>query len=156
MSNSLQAQLPLSSIISCSLLKFMCIESVMLTNHLNLSHLLCLQSLPASISFCLQSLLASVSFSMSWHFTSGGQSIGASATVPPMNIQDWFITGLTGLISFLSEGLLRVSSSTTIWNHHSLVLSFLYDPNLTSIHDHWKNHSFNYMDLCWQSNVSSF
>ena len=39
---------------------------------------------------------------------------------------------------------------------NSLVLSFLYGPTLTSIHDYWKNHSFDYMDLCWQSNVSAF
>ena len=41
-------------------------------------------------------------------------------------------------------------------NIYSSVLSFLYSPTLTSIHDHWKNHSLDYMDLCWQSNVSAF
>ena len=39
---------------------------------------------------------------------------------------------------------------------NSLALSFLYSPTLTSIHDYWKNHSFDYMDLCWQSTVSAF
>ena len=39
---------------------------------------------------------------------------------------------------------------------NSWVLSFLYSPTLTSIHDHWKNHSLDWMDLCWQSNVSAF
>ena len=39
---------------------------------------------------------------------------------------------------------------------NSLVLSFLYSPTLTSIHDHWKNHNLDWMDLCWQSNVSAF
>ena len=39
---------------------------------------------------------------------------------------------------------------------NSLALSFLHSPTLTSIHDHWKNHSLDYMDLCWQSNVSAF
>ena len=39
---------------------------------------------------------------------------------------------------------------------NSLMLSFLYGPALTSIHDYWKNHSFDYKDLCWQSNVSAF
>ena len=48
-------------------------------------------------------------------FASGGQSIGASATVLPMNIQNWFPLGLTGLISLQSKGLSRVFSSTTIW-----------------------------------------
>ena len=38
----------------------------------------------------------------------------------------------------------------------SLVLSLLYDPTLTSVHDYWKIHSFDYMDLCWQSDVSAF
>ena len=39
---------------------------------------------------------------------------------------------------------------------NSLALSFLYSPTLTSIHDYWKNHSFDYTDFCWQSNVSAF
>ena len=67
----------------------------------------------------LQSFPASGSFQMSQFFTSGGQSIGASAlaSVLPMNIQDWFPLGLTGLISLLSKGLSRVFSSTTVWKH---------------------------------------
>ena len=70
-------------------------------------------------SSCLQSFPASGSFLMSLLFTSGGQSIGASASasVPPMNIQGWFPLGLTGLISLLSEGLSRVFSNTTVWKH---------------------------------------
>ena len=60
-------------------------------------------------SFCLQSFLTS-SFPMSWLFSSGGQSIGASAsaTALPMNIQGWFPLWLTGLISLQSKGLSRV------------------------------------------------
>ena len=71
-------------------------------------------------SFCLQSFLASGTFPMSLLFTSGGQSVGASASalVRPMNIQSWFPLGLTGLISLLSKGLSRVFSSTTIQKHH--------------------------------------
>ena len=67
-------------------------------------------------SFCLQSFPASGSFPVSRLFTSGGQSIGASASasVLPMNIQGWFPLGLTGLTSLLSKGLLRVFSRTTI------------------------------------------
>ena len=59
------------------------------------------------------------SFSMSWLFTSSGQSIraSASASILPMNIQGWFPLGLTGLISFLSKGLSRVFSSTRGWKH---------------------------------------
>ena len=63
---------------------------------------------------CLQSFPASESFPMSWLFASGDQNIGtsASASVLPMNIQDWFPLGLTGLISLLSDELSRVSNIT--------------------------------------------
>ena len=71
----------------------------------------------APFSSCLQSFPTSGSFLMCWLFTSGGQSIGASAVVLPMNIQGWFPLGSTGLISLLSKGLSRVFNSTTIWNH---------------------------------------
>ena len=57
------------------------------------------------------------SFSMSWLFASGGQSIGGSVSVLPMNIQGWFPLGLTGLIALLSKGLSRVFSSTTVQKH---------------------------------------
>ena len=68
-------------------------------------------------SSCLQSFPPSRSFLMSRLFTSGGQHIGASASVRPMNIQDWFPSGLTGLISLQSRGLSRVFSNTTVQNH---------------------------------------
>ena len=68
-------------------------------------------------SSCLQSFLASGSFPMSQFFASGGQSIGASASVFPMNIHDWFPLGLTGLISLLSKGLSRVFFNTTVQKH---------------------------------------
>ena len=71
----------------------------------------------APFSSCPQCFPASGSFPMSWHFSSGGQSIGASASVFPMNIQGWFSLGLTGLISLLSRGLSRVFSSTAILDH---------------------------------------
>ena len=88
-------------------------------------------------SSCLQSFPASGSFSMSHFFASGGQSIGVSAlaSVLPFNIQDWFPFGLTGWISLQSKGLSRVSSNIQIKSINSLVLSFLYTPTLTSIHD---------------------
>ena len=68
---------------------------------------------------CLQSFPASGSFPRSQRFASGGQSIGvsASASVLPMNIQDWFPLGLTGLISSLSRGLSRVLSNITVQKH---------------------------------------
>ena len=62
-----------------------------------------------------QSFPASGSFLMSQLFASGGQSIGASASVLPVSIQVWFPLGLTGLISLLSTGLSGVLSNTTIW-----------------------------------------
>ena len=70
-------------------------------------------------SSCLQSCPASGSFPMSQFFTSGGQSIGvsASASVLPMNIHDWFPLGWTGWISLLSKGLSRVFSNTTVQKH---------------------------------------
>ena len=97
-----------------------------------------------SFSSCLQSFPASRSFQMSQFFASGGQSIGvsASASVLPVNIQDWFLLGWTGWISLQSKGLSRVFWNTKFKNIHSLVLSFLYSPTLPSIHDSWKNRSF--------------
>ena len=68
-------------------------------------------------SSCLQSFPASGSFLMSWLFASGGQSIGDSASVLTMNIQDWFPLGLTGLISLLSKGRSRVFSNTKVQKH---------------------------------------
>ena len=67
----------------------------------------------------LQSFPASGSFQMSQNFTSGGQSIGvsASASVCPMNIQDWSPLGWTGWISLQSKGLSRVFSNTTVQKH---------------------------------------
>ena len=70
-------------------------------------------------SSCLQSFPASGSFPMSQFFTSGGQSIGASASasVLPVNIQDWLPLGLTGLISLLSKGLSRAFFNATVQKH---------------------------------------
>ena len=68
---------------------------------------------------CLQSFPTSGSFQMSQLFTSGGQSIGASASAPvlPINIQGWFPLGWTGWISLQSKGLSRVFSNTTVQKH---------------------------------------
>ena len=71
------------------------------------------------LSSCLQSLPASESFPMSQLFAWGGQSIGdsASASVLPMNTQDWSLSGWTGWISLQSKGLSRVFSNTTVQKH---------------------------------------
>ena len=97
----------LSLTISRSLPKFMSIELVMPSNHLVLC---CAFS-------CPQSFPASGSFPVSWLFPSGDQSVGASASVLPMNIRGWFPLRLTCLISLLSKGLARVFSSTTVRKH---------------------------------------
>ena len=82
-----------------------------------------ISSSAAPFPFCLQSFQASESFPMSWLFTSGGQSIrasasaSASASVLLMNIQGWFPLELTGLISLLSKGFSRVLFSTTVQKH---------------------------------------
>ena len=100
----------------------------------------------------------SESFPGSHCFVSGGQSIGvlASTSVFPVNIRDWFPLVCTGWISLQSKGLSGVFSNTTVQKHRFLVLSFLHSPTLTSIHDYWKNHSFDYTDLCQQSDVYAF
>ena len=92
---------------------------------------------------------------MSRLFASVGQSTEASgsASVLPMNIQGWFPLGLTGVI-LQSKGLSRVFSNTTVQKDHSSALSLRYGSALTFIHDYWKNHSSDYLDLCWQSEVS--
>ena len=85
---------------------------------------------------------------MSQLFTSGGQSIGASVSILPMNVQgltafrtDWF-----DLLAV--QGTLKSLLVYQFESINSLALSLLYGPALTSIHDYWKNHSFDYMDLC--------
>ena len=98
-----------------------------------------ISSFVVPFSSCLQSFPASGSFPMSQFFPSGGQSIGvsASASVLPMNIQDWFPLGLTG-----SPRNSQESSPTQFKTISSLARSFLCSPALTSVHDYWKNHSF--------------
>ena len=106
----------------------------------------------------LQSFPASGSFPMSQLFTSDGQSIGvsASASVLPVNIQDRFPFGLTGLISCSPRDSQESSPTPQFKSINSSALRFLYSPALTSIHDYSKNYSFDYMDLCWQSDVFAF
>ena len=120
----------------------------------------CHPTIPSSVipSFCFQSFLASGSFPMSQFFTSGGQSIGVSASTSmlPTNIQDWFPLGLTDWISLKFKGLSRVFSNTTVQKQQFFGARPSLWSNSHTIHDFWKNHSFNYMDLCWQSNVSAF
>ena len=105
-----------------NLLKLMSIESMMSSNHL---------ILVIPFSSCLQSFPASGSFPMSRFFESGGQSIGvsASASVLPMNIQDWFPLGLTGWISLQSKRLSRVFFNTTVQKHQFFGIQLSLKPN---------------------------
>ena len=92
----------------------------------------------------LQPFPASGSFQMSQFFTSGGRSIRASASssVLSMNIQDWFPLGLTSFISVQSKGFSRVFSNATDQAHQFFGIQLSLLSTLTSIHDYWKNHSF--------------
>ena len=109
-------------------------------------------------SFHLWSFPASGSFQMSQFFAAGGQIIRASASVLPVNIQNWFHLGLTGLIDFLvAQGTLKSllqhhSSKTSILQHSAFFMVQLPQLYMTD----GKNHSFDYVDLCWQSGISAF
>ena len=124
--------------ISQSLLKLICIESVMPSNHLILNPFSSCQSFPASRASLVSRL-----------FTPVDQSIGASASasVLPMNIQGWFPLGLTGLISLLSKKLSRVFSSTTVWKHQFFGSQSSLWSNSHSYMTTGKNHSLDYMDF---------
>ena len=142
-------QTPLSFAVSQSLLKFMCIEMVMLSNHLILCRpLILLPSIFPSIRVFSNELALCIRW----------PSTGASAlpSVLPMSIQGWFPLGLTGLISLQSKGLSRAFSSTTIWKHQFFSAQPSFWCNTHIIQDYWKNHSFDYTELCWQSDVSAF
>ena len=128
-----QASLSITN--SRSLSRLMSIESVMVDSAISSSFV--------PFSSCHQSLLASGSFQRSQLFTSCGQSIGVSAStsVLPMNTQDLSPLGWTGWISCSPRDSKESSLTPQFKNINFLALSFLYSPTLTSIHDHWKNHS---------------
>ena len=90
------------------------------------------------LSSCLQSFPASRSFQISQFFTSGGQSIAvsASASVLPMNIQDWSPSEWTGWVSLQSKDSQESSPTPQFKSINSSALSFLHSPTLTSMHDH--------------------
>ena len=136
-------QASLSFTISWSLLKLMSIESVMPSNHLILCHPFLL--LPLIFPSIRASELAlHIRWSKYWSF---------SFSIRPSN-------EYSGLISFSIDwfDLLAVQGTLkSFLQHHSLkTSSLLYGPTLTSIHDYWKNRSFDSMDICWQSDVSAF
>ena len=137
-----QASLSITN--SQSLLRLMSIESVMPCDHLILCHfLLLLPSTFPSTRIFSKSVL---------HIRWSNIRVSASAPILPMNIQDWFPFRLTGLISLSSKGLKSLlqhhnSKVQKNFQKNSSALSFLYSPALSSIHDYWKNHSIDYVDL---------
>ena len=133
-SNSLQAHGACQASLSFTISWSLSIESVMPSNHLVLCcPLLLLPPIFPSIRV----------FSNESALLINDQSIvdSVSASVLPMNIQDWFPLVLTSLISFQSKGLSRVFSNTTVQKRQFLVLSLIYGLILTSVYDHWKNHT---------------
>jgi len=143
-SQTAACQAPLSFTISQSLLIFMSIEAVMLSNHLILCHVLLLWS---SIFPCIRVFSSESALCVRW------QSIGASAlaSVLPTNIQGWFPLGLTGLISLQFRGLSKVFPAFESINSVVLSLQFSY-PYMTT----WESIAFTIMDLVWQSDGSAF
>ena len=126
--------------ISQNLFKLMSIESMMLSKHVILCHtlLFLLSIFPSIRDFSSESALH-IRQPRYWSY---------SFNISPFK-------EFSGLISFQSTGLGRVIFSTTIWRRF-FGAQLPYDPTLTSIHDYWKNHSFDYTDLFWQSDVSAF
>ena len=96
----------------------------------------------ALFSSSLQTYSSSGSFLMSQFFISHGQSIGASSSALPTNIQDWFPLGLTDWSPCYPEESQESSWTAQFKNINSLVFTFPYGPTLTSIHDFWKSQSF--------------
>ena len=115
-----------------------------------------ISSSDAFFSFCPWSFPALGTFPMSHLFASDDQNTGASFTVSSysvsVNIQGWSPLRSTGLI-LLSKGLKGVFSSPTVQRHQ---FCLLYGPAVTTVRDHWKDHSFDYTDFCRQYNASAF
>ena len=142
-------QASISLTISWSLLKLMSFELVIPLNHLIFY---------CPFSSCLQSFLESETFPTSLLFASGGQVIWVSASVLPMNIQSWFPLGLISLI--LSPRIQEILKS--LFQQHHLKASVLQCSVCLWPNSHlctWllkKEHSFDYKDFCWQSDLSGF
>ena len=130
---------------SCGLLKLMSIQSVMPSNLLILCHpLLLLPSIFPSIGVFSNESVIRIRWSKYWSFS-----------ISPSNEYSGMISfKMDQLDLFVVQGTLKCSSPTLQFKSiKSLVLSSLYSPTLTSIHNYWKNHSLDYVDLCRQSNV---
>ena len=135
----------LSFTISWSLLKLMSTESVMPSNHL----ILCCPLLLLPSIFCSIRVFSNES-ALCIRRSRIGASV--SASVFQMNIQAWFPLGLTIIV----QGALKSSLTPQFKSINSLALSLLNGKTLIFVHDYWKNHGFNYMKHCQQSDVSAF
>ena len=143
-----QASLSITN--SRSLLKLMSVESVMPSNHLILCRpVLLLPSVFPSIRVFSDESAFHIRWPKYW---------SCSFSISPYNEYSGLIAFRIDWLDVLAvQGTLQKSSPTPQFKSiNSSALSFYYSTTLTSIHGYWKNHSFDYMDLCWQSNVSLF
>ena len=139
-------QASLSFTISQSLLKLMSIESMMLSNHLVLCYpLLLLPSIFPSIRIFSNESAVCIRWPKNWSF-----SLSIS---PSREYSGWFPLQLTGLISLLSKGLYRVFSSATIQNHQFFGAQPSWWSSSRICNDYWKNHNFDYTEVCKQSDL---
>ena len=140
-------QASMSITITQSSPKLMCIELVMPSSHLILCCiLLLLPPIPPSIRVFPNESTLCMRWPKYWSFS--------FSISPPRNAQDWSPLEWTGWISLQYKGHSRAFSSTTVQKHQ------FFGAQLSlwskSLHDYWKNHSFDYTDLCWQNDVSVF
>ena len=141
-------QASLSFTISQSLPKFISFESLMPSNHLILCHQLLLPSIFPSIRVFSNESDLCIRWTEYWSFS--------FSISPSSEYSRLILLGLTGLSSLQSKGLSRAFSSTTIQRHQFFSIQPYLWSNSHTTHDNWKNHSFDYTDLCQQSDVSAF
>ena len=140
-------QASLSFIISQSFLKLMSIESVMPSNHLTLCcPFILLPSLFPSIRVFSNGLTLLIRWSKYWNLS-----------IHPSNEYSGLIFFKIDWFDLLAvQVTLKSPPATQFKSINSSVFSLLYGPTLTSIHDYWRNHSFDCTDLCWQNDVYAF
>ena len=144
-----QASLSITN--SRSLHKIVSVESVMPSNHLILCcSLLFLPSVYPSIRVFSNESALPIRWPKYWSF---------SFNISPSNEHPGLIPFIMDWLDLLAvQGTLKslLSPTPQFKSINNFALSFLYSPNLTSLHDYWKNHSLDYTDFSWQSNVSAF
>ena len=135
---------------SQTLLKLLPIDLVMPSHHLILCcPLLIPPSIFPSIKVFSNELVLCIRWSKYWSFS-------FSFSTSPSNEYSGLISfRIDWLDFFAAQGTPKSSPTPKFKSFNCLALSFLYSPTLTFIHDYWKNHSFDYMDLFWQSNASA-